>query len=129
MVCSENYRQHFWNISNELNKSIGLLHKLQNILLRSPLLTIYKSFIWPHLDFGDIIYDHTFNNSIYCNFEMTQCNAALTIIKAIKGTSKEKSYLELGLETLQQRRWCTKLCCMFLNYLEINYHVTYLNYC
>ena len=60
---------------------------------------------------------------------MTQCNAALTIIKAIKGTSKEKSYLELGLETLQQRRWCTELCCMFLNYLEINYHVTYLNYC
>ena len=42
---------------NKVNKTIGLLRKLQNTLPRPSLLTIYKSFIRPHLDYGDIIYD------------------------------------------------------------------------
>ena len=32
--------------------TIGLLRELQNILPREPLLTIYKSFVKPHLDYG-----------------------------------------------------------------------------
>ena len=39
------------------NKGIGLHCKLAHILPRQSLLTIYKSFIRPHLDYGDIIYD------------------------------------------------------------------------
>ena len=39
------------------NKGIGLIHKLAHALLRLPLITIYKSFIWPHLNYGDINYD------------------------------------------------------------------------
>ena len=38
-------------------KTIGLLRKLQNILPRPPLITIYKSFIRSHVDYGDIIYN------------------------------------------------------------------------
>ena len=45
------------NVSNKISKTIGLLWKLQNILPRPALLTIYKCFIRPHLDYGDIIYD------------------------------------------------------------------------
>ena len=44
-------------ILNKLNKAIRLLCKLQNILPRSALLTVNKTFIRPHLDYGDIIYD------------------------------------------------------------------------
>ena len=40
-----NFQGHLKNILNKLNKTIGLLRKLQNILPRGPLLTIYKSFI------------------------------------------------------------------------------------
>ena len=36
---------------------------MQNILPRSALLTIYKSFIRPHLDYGDIIYEQAYNAS------------------------------------------------------------------
>ena len=39
-----------------------------------------------------------------------QYNAALTITGAIRGSSREKLYQELGLESLKQRRWFTKLC-------------------
>ena len=34
-----------------------------------------------------------------------QYNAALAITGAIRGTSREKLYQELGLESLQKRRW------------------------
>ena len=46
-----------------VNKTIGLLRKLQNILRVPSLLTIFKSFIRPHLDYGDIIYDQAYNPS------------------------------------------------------------------
>ena len=36
---------------------IELLRKLQNTLPRQALMTIYKAFIKPHLDYGDILYD------------------------------------------------------------------------
>ena len=48
---------HLKNVQNKVNKTIGLLRKLQDTLPRTPLVTIFKSFIRPHLDYGDIIYD------------------------------------------------------------------------
>ena len=39
-----NFQEHFENMLNKVNKSVGLLRKLQNTLPRSSLLTIYKSF-------------------------------------------------------------------------------------
>ena len=42
--------------------------------------------------------------------ESIQYNAALTITGAIRGTSKEKLYQELGFESLQQRLWYRILC-------------------
>ena len=42
-----------------------------------------------------------------------QYNAALAITGAIRGSSREKLYQELGLESLKQRRWFRKLCYFF----------------
>ena len=67
---------------------------------RSSLITIYKSIARPHLDNGDIIYDQPNNASLSNKFESVQYNAALATTRAIKGTSKEKLYQELGLESL-----------------------------
>ena len=53
-----NFQEHLKSIfSKVVNKTMGLSQKLHHILPRSPLLTTYKSFIRPHLDYGDIIYD------------------------------------------------------------------------
>ena len=60
-----NFQEHLQNILNKVNKTIGLLRKLQNILPREPLLTIYKSFVRPHPDYGDVIYDQHYNNSFH----------------------------------------------------------------
>ena len=45
--------------------------------------------------------------------ESIQYNAALAITGNIRGCSREKLYQELGLESLQQRRWYKKLCYFF----------------
>ena len=106
--CKLNFQEHLQNILNEVNKTIGLLRKLQNILPREPLLTIYKSFVRPHL--GDVIYDQHYNNSFHQKLESIQYNAAPAITGAIRGSSREKLYQELGLESLKQRQWFRKLC-------------------
>ena len=108
-----NFQEHLKNILNKVNKTIGLLRKLQNILPREPLLTIYKSFVRPHLDYGDVIYDQHYNNSFHQKLESIQYNAALAITGAIRGSSREKLYQELGLESLKQRWWFRKLCYFF----------------
>ena len=108
-----NFQEHFENMLNKVNKTIGLLRKLQNTLPRPSLLTIYKSFIRPHLDYGNVMYDQAYNVSFQQKVESIQYNAAVAIMEAICGTSKEKLFEELGLESLQHRRWYRKLCCFY----------------
>ena len=110
------FDEHLRNVSNKTSKTIGLLRKLQNILPRPALLTIYKCFIRPHLDYGDIIYDQAYNLSFHQKLESIQYNAALALTGAIRGSSREKLYQELGLESLQLRRWYRKLCCFYKIY-------------
>ena len=92
-----NFQEHIKSIITKVNKTIRLLRKLQN--LRS-LLTICKSFVRPHLDYDDVIYDQSYNNTFYQKMESIQYNAALAITGAIRGSSREKLYQELGLESL-----------------------------
>ena len=100
-------------VFDKTSKSIGLIHKLRNFLPRPSLLQIYKSFVRPHLDYGDIIYDKAFIGHFQKKLESIQYNAALAITGAIRGTSREKIYSELGLESLQDRRWYKKLCVFY----------------
>ena len=62
---------------------------------------------------------------------MVQYNAALVITGAIKGTSRDSIYRELGLESLAERRWSRK---MFFFHKIINgllpvYLQSYISYC
>ena len=103
------FQEHWKSILKNVNKTVALLRKFQNILLRSTLLTIYKCFVRIHLDNGHIIYDQAVYNFFHQKIESIQYNAALAITGAIRGTSKEKIYQDLGLESLQQRQWYRKL--------------------
>ena len=84
-----NFQEHLKNILNKVNKSIGLLRKLQNILPHEALLTIYKSFVRPHLEYDDVIYDQNYNNYFHQKLESIQYNAALTVTGARRGSSRE----------------------------------------
>ena len=80
------FQGHLKNIYSKVNKTIGLLRKLHNTLPRLPLLTIYKSFIRPHLDYGDIIYDLAYTASLHQNIKYLQYNSDIAITGAIRGT-------------------------------------------
>ena len=83
------------------------------------MLTIYKTFRRPHLDYGDVIYDCAFNESFQNKLEHVQYNAALAITGAIRGSSREKLYQALGLESLKSRQWYQNYAC-FSNLKKIN---------
>ena len=99
------------SVISEVNKGISVIKKLRHTLLRKPLITIYKVFLRPLTDYGDIIYDQPNNDSFCEKLKSVQYKAALAITDAIQGTSRDRIYAELGLESLKARRWyvCLKL--------------------
>ena len=86
-----NFQEHPKDTHSKISKTIELLKKLQKILPRPPLLTIYKSFIRPHLDYGNIKYDKAYNTSFHQNLDKIQYNSALAITGAIIGNCKRKT--------------------------------------
>ena len=80
-----------WRDINEnidkANKGIGIIRKLNNILLCHALLTVYRSFIRLDLDYGDVIYDQAENESVSSKIESIQYNATLAKTGAIRRTS------------------------------------------
>ena len=71
-------------ILKRVNRMIGPLHKLHDILPRSALLTIYKDFVRPHLDYGNISYDQAYNAAFHKKLELIQYNACLALTGAIR---------------------------------------------
>ena len=107
-----NFQKHLNNVVSKVNETIGLLRKLQAFLPLQSSVTVYEKFIRPHLDYGDIIYDQTYDDSFHQKMESMQYKAALAITGAIRGISL-KIYQKLGLESLRKRRWYRKLCYFF----------------
>ena len=108
--CKLNFEEHLKAIVNKINKTVGLLRKFQNFLPRK---WLCKSIIRPHPDYGDIIYDQSYNTSSHQRLEPLQYNVPLAITGAICGTSKEELYNELGLKSLQNKRWYRKLSFLY----------------
>ena len=106
------------------------MKKLSLTLSRNSLLTIYKTFVWPILDYADIIYDKLLTESFKDKLEMVQYNAALVITSAFKGTSRHRIYRELGLESLAARRWSRKIFFFhkIINHLLPVYLQSYISY-
>ena len=55
VVPVHDFDEHIKRIFDKTSKSISLIRQLRNFLPRPSLLQIYKSFVRPHLDYGDII--------------------------------------------------------------------------
>ena len=64
-------------------KGIDVIRKLHYVLPTHSLLTFYKSFIRPHLDYGDIIYGQPNNQDFIDKLKVVQYSAVLAITGAI----------------------------------------------
>ena len=58
-----NFNHHIKEKMTKEMKGIGVIKRLSKMFPRHPLLTIYKSFVRPHLDYSDILYDQPNNKS------------------------------------------------------------------
>lgn len=77
--------EHLQQTLFKVSKITSFLWKLYNVLPRSSLLTIFKSFMQPLLDYSVIIYDQAYNAYFHQKLEMIQYNTALAITGTIKG--------------------------------------------
>ena len=84
------FEEHLKTTRNKINKTIGLLCKFQNFLPRRLLLTICKTLIIPHLDYGDTVYDQSYNISLHQRLESLQYTSALAITGAIVVLERKK---------------------------------------
>ena len=80
-------------------RETGVFQKLRKSLPWNFLITIFKSFARPHLEYSDIIYDQPNNESF--TLKRIQYNAALTNTSATERTSQSKLCSELGFESLK----------------------------
>ena len=112
------------HIENKLAKArqgLGLMQQLKKWVSMNVLDVVYKLYVRPHFDYGDVVY-HTANvdksspfvfesnNSLEKNIESIQYEAARILTGAWKGTSIPKLYANLGWESLNDRRVMHKLC-------------------
>ena len=100
------WRAHIKSAISKTRKGIGLLKYLSKYLPRHTLNELYKLYVGPHLDYGDVIYhipEKVCDFSQYIilpdlmeKLESVQYSAALAVSGAWRGTSREKLYTELG---------------------------------
>ena len=69
----------------KVTNPISIIRKMNLPLPRSSILTTSKSFVEPHLDCGDVIYNQPNNSSLSDKIESVQYKAVVTITGTIKG--------------------------------------------
>ena len=73
---------------------------------------MYKLYVRPHLDYGDVIFhrdDPEMNSSLTKRLESVQYSSALAVTGTWKSTSDDKLLDELGWEYLCHRQWVRRL--------------------
>ena len=100
------FSAHIKSAISKTRKGIGLLKYLAQYLPRHTLNELYKLYVRPHLDYGDVIYHipakmSDFSQNIVLpnlmeKLESVQYSAALAVTGTWRGTSREKLYTELG---------------------------------
>ena len=129
------FSAHIKSATFKTRKGIGLLKYLSKYLPRHTRNEIYKLFVQPCMDYGDVIYhipgkvcDFSGNfvlPNLMEKLESVQYSAALAVTETWRGTSREKLYTDLGWESLNSRRWSRRLTLFykFVNNLSPEYTV------
>ena len=91
---------------------------------RSSLLTIYKSFVRPLLDYADTVFDKPFNESFKTKLEAMQYNANLVITGAIRGTFRNALTINSVLESLVTKGSSPLYLQQILSFRHVQYYQT-----
>ena len=108
-----NFQSHIREAIMKARRGIGIIRYLAKYVSRDVLDQVYKLYVRPHLDYGDIIYhrfDPYMSLDLTRKLEQTQYSAALAVTGAWRGTNRQRLSEELGWENLYERRWYRRLC-------------------
>ena len=119
-----NFEKHVEDKLAKTNQGLGMMKHIKKWVSSKTLEQIYKLYVRPNLDYGDILYHSAelgkrtifttdVSNSLSKRIEMVQYEAARIVTGAWKGTSREKIYEDLGWESLSDRRIQRKLTLIF----------------
>lgn len=75
--------------SNAMQR-VSVIRKLSKNNPQNSLIVIYNSFVRSYLDYGDVLYYQSNNESLCQKMERVQFNVVLAIICVIKGVSQTK---------------------------------------
>ena len=97
-----NFDEHISRTVNKVNKIIGLVRRKFSYIDKSLFLTLYKSIIRSHIDYGNLIYFPTTkkNKQILENAQ----RRATRLVPELRGLTYEDRLRELNLTTLEYRR-------------------------
>ena len=73
-------------------------------------MAIFKTFIRPHLHYGDVVFDRASKETRHQGLKFLQYSPEVVITGAISETPSEKLSQALHLETLKSSCWLSKLC-------------------
>ena len=77
---------HLGTVFPEVRETIDFVPKLNRILPRASLVSIFKTFVRTYFDYGAVLYDQAFNSAFQDKLESTQYYACLAITGAIRDT-------------------------------------------
>ena len=92
IILDSKFEDHYKTVLSKTNRTLELLHKLQNLLPIEAFITIYKAFVRPHVDYGDVLFHEAFSTSSHEKLEYIQDSACLALTGTVRGSSKEKLY-------------------------------------
>ena len=108
-----NFQSHIKQAILKARRGIGIIRHVSRYVSRELLDQVYKLYVRPHLDYGDIIYhkyDPDMKLDLTKKLEQTQYSAALAVTGTWRGTRRQRLYDELGWEDLYSRRRYRRLC-------------------
>ena len=98
------FHEHINIICHKVNKTLSPLYPIAKHIPRPILDQIYKTYVRPHFDYADIIYDGHITVQDANRLETLQNRAARLITGGLFRTSTNKLMTELGWERLHTRR-------------------------
>ena len=107
---SLNFSDHIKEKMFKAMKGIGIIWQVNKAPPQHSLIKMCKSFVRPHIGYGNIVYDQPKKENFDQKIERIQCNATLAITGAIRGTYQSRLYNELDPESHKSRCWFMKLC-------------------
>ena len=103
---------HIDHIIHKANKRLGLMSRLKWQIDRRSLEIIYKSFILPSLEYGNVILDSASARQLK-RLETIQYRSAIAVTCALRTSSYSKLCEELGWNTLAERRQLQQMKLIF----------------